>query len=128
MAPGRLGGIIRVVPKAPDPRAMSVQAIAGVSLTQHGDPGGDIAAIANLPVGDNGTRCAWSAICSPTAAISTNRSAVRMTSTASMSAAVVAPSLRTSVMIDRRSRRGLPVDQLNDAQYADKAADPLTRI
>ncbi len=51
---GSLGGIIRVVPKAPDPRAMSVQAIAGVSLTQHGDPGGDIAAIANVPVGDNG--------------------------------------------------------------------------
>ncbi|WP_332818589.1 TonB-dependent receptor [Sphingopyxis sp.] len=51
---GSLGGIIRVVPKAPDPRAMSVQAIAGLSVTQHGDPGGDIAAIANLPVGDNG--------------------------------------------------------------------------
>ncbi len=42
------------MPKAPDPRAMSVQAIAGLSVTQHGDPGGDIAAIANLPVGDNG--------------------------------------------------------------------------
>ena len=51
---GSLGGIIHVVPKAPDPRAMSVQAIAGLSVTQHGDPGGDIAAIANLPVGDNG--------------------------------------------------------------------------
>ena len=51
---GSLGGIIRMVPKAPDPRAMSIQAIAGVSLTQHGDPGGDIAAIANLPVGNDG--------------------------------------------------------------------------
>ncbi|QCB56936.1 TonB-dependent receptor [Sphingopyxis sp. PAMC25046] len=51
---GSLGGIIHVVPKAPDPRAMSIQAIAGLSVTQHGDPGGDIAAIANLPVGDNG--------------------------------------------------------------------------
>lgn len=51
---GSLGGIIRVIPKAPNPDAMSVQAIAGVSVTQHGDPGGDIAAIANLPVGDNG--------------------------------------------------------------------------
>ncbi|WP_428681772.1 TonB-dependent receptor domain-containing protein [Sphingopyxis sp.] len=49
---GSLGGIIRTLPKAPDPRASSVQAIAGFSLTQHGDPGGDIAAIANLPVGD----------------------------------------------------------------------------
>ena len=51
---GSLGGIIHVVPKAPDPRAMTVQAIAGLSVTQHGDPGGDIAAIANLPVGEDG--------------------------------------------------------------------------
>ena len=51
---GSLGGIIHVVPKAPDPRAMTIQAIAGLSVTQHGDPGGDIAAIANLPVGDDG--------------------------------------------------------------------------
>src|SRR3546814_3502272 len=51
---GTLGGIIRVVPKAPDPRAMTVQAIAGLSITQHGDQGGDIAAIANLPVGEDG--------------------------------------------------------------------------
>ncbi len=51
---GSLGGIIRVVPKAPDPREMTVQAIAGLSITQHGDPGGDIAAIANLPIGDKG--------------------------------------------------------------------------
>lgn len=51
---GSLGGIIRVIPKAPDPREMTVQAIAGLSITQHGDPGGDIAAIANIPVSDNG--------------------------------------------------------------------------
>jgi len=51
---GSLGGIIRIVPKAPDPSAMEIQAIAGASITQHGDPGGDIAAIANLPVGDDG--------------------------------------------------------------------------
>ncbi|WP_077147080.1 TonB-dependent receptor [Sphingopyxis sp. KK2] len=51
---GSLGGIIRVVPQAPDPDAQYVQAIAGVSLTQHGDPGGDLGATVNLPVGDNG--------------------------------------------------------------------------
>ncbi|HMO75292.1 MAG TPA: TonB-dependent receptor [Sphingopyxis sp.] len=51
---GSLGGIIRVVPNAPDPDFRSVQAIAGVSLTQHGDPGGDIGAIANLPIGNDG--------------------------------------------------------------------------
>jgi iron complex outermembrane recepter protein len=51
---GSLGGIIRVIPKAPDPRGPTVQAIAGASLTRHGDPGGDIAGIANLPVGEDG--------------------------------------------------------------------------
>jgi len=51
---GSLGGIIRVVPNAPNPGAMELQAIAGASITQHGDPGGDIAAIANLPVGNDG--------------------------------------------------------------------------
>lgn len=51
---GSLGGIIRVVPNAPDARDQSVQAIAGLSLTQHGDPGGDLGAIVNLPVGDGG--------------------------------------------------------------------------
>ena len=51
---GSLGGIIRVIPKAPDPRGMTVQTIAGLSLTQHGDPGGDIAGIVNLPVGEDG--------------------------------------------------------------------------
>jgi iron complex outermembrane recepter protein len=51
---GSLGGIIRITPKAPDPREVDLQAIAGVSLTQHGAPGGDIAAIANVPLGDAG--------------------------------------------------------------------------
>lgn len=50
---GSLGGIIRTVPKAPDPRESSVQAIAGLSLVQYGEPGGDLAAIANLPVADS---------------------------------------------------------------------------
>ncbi|HEX2813492.1 MAG TPA: TonB-dependent receptor [Sphingopyxis sp.] len=52
---GSLGGIIRSVPKAPDPRETRLQAIAGVSATQHGDPGGDIAGIVNVPVGDGGS-------------------------------------------------------------------------
>ncbi|WP_166942498.1 TonB-dependent receptor [Sphingopyxis panaciterrae] len=51
---GSLGGIIRVVPTPPNPDQQSVQAIAGVSLTQHGDPGGDLGAIANVPLGGNG--------------------------------------------------------------------------
>src|SRR5690606_37061274 len=40
---GSLGGIIRLVPNDPDPRGFSLETTAGVSLTQHGDPGGDLA-------------------------------------------------------------------------------------
>lgn len=48
---GSLAGIFRLVPNAPDPSAMALKASAGLSLTQHGDPGGDMAATANLPIG-----------------------------------------------------------------------------
>src|SRR3546814_19828894 len=33
---------------------MILQAIAGASVTQHCDPGGDLGVIANLPVGESG--------------------------------------------------------------------------
>ncbi|MBK6414190.1 TonB-dependent receptor [Sphingopyxis sp.] len=125
---GSLGGIIRVVPKAPDPRAMSVQAIAGVSLTQHGDPGGDIAAIANLPVGDNGH-------------------ALRLVGYMLTDGGYIDNPLRGQNDVNRvhvRGGRGAfrfdagddwTVDlggvyqsiKSIDAQYADKAAEPLTR-
>lgn len=51
---GSLGGIIRLMPEVPDPDGFDLKAIAGVSLTQHGEPGGDLAAIANIPIGDGG--------------------------------------------------------------------------
>lgn len=125
---GSLGGIIRVVPKAPDPRAMTIQAIAGVSLTQHGDPGGDIAAIANLPVGDNGH-------------------ALRLVGYMLTDGGYIDNPLRGQNDVNRvhvRGGRGTfrfdagndwTVDlggvyqsiKSSDAQYADKAADPLTR-
>ncbi|WP_168452857.1 TonB-dependent receptor domain-containing protein [Sphingopyxis microcysteis] len=125
---GSLGGIIRVVPKSPDPRAMSVQAIAGVSVTQHGDPGGDIAAIANLPVGDNGH-------------------ALRLVGYMLTDGGYIDNPLRGQNDVNRVHVRGgraafrfdagddWTVDlggvyqsiKSNDAQYADKAADPLTR-
>ncbi len=52
---GSLGGIIRMVPQAPVSDALEIRAIAGGSITQHGQPGGDIAAIANIPFGDPDT-------------------------------------------------------------------------
>ena len=51
---GSLGGIIRMIPKAPDPSGTALIASAGVSLVQHGAPGGDIAATANFPLGESG--------------------------------------------------------------------------
>ena len=125
---GSLGGIIRVVPKAPDPRAMTVQAIAGVSVTQHGDPGGDIAAIANVPVGDGGN-------------------ALRLVGYMITDGGYIDNPLRGQNDVNRvfvRGGRGtFRVDAGNDwtidvggiyqaitsddAQYADKNADPLTR-
>ena len=51
---GSLGGIIRLVPNDPDPRGFSLSAVAGISATQHGAPGGDIAATLNVPLGGSG--------------------------------------------------------------------------
>lgn len=51
---GSLGGIIRLVPNDPDPRGFLLEANAGVSATQHGQPGGDLSATVNMPIGDNG--------------------------------------------------------------------------
>jgi outer membrane receptor protein involved in Fe transport len=51
---GSLGGIIRLVPNQPDPVAFSLDASAGLSLTEHGQPGGDMAATVNLPIGESG--------------------------------------------------------------------------
>lgn len=51
---GSLGGIIRMIPKTPDPTETTLVASAGVSLVQHGAPGGDISATANIPIGETG--------------------------------------------------------------------------
>ncbi|MBB5984447.1 TonB-dependent receptor [Sphingobium lignivorans] len=51
---GSLGGIIRLVPNDPDPRAFSLETMVGVSATWHGEPGGDIAATINMPLGKSG--------------------------------------------------------------------------
>ncbi|WP_336964056.1 TonB-dependent receptor [Sphingobium aquiterrae] len=47
---GSLGGIIRLVPNAPNATRASAEVSAGVSATQHGEPGGDLAATINLPL------------------------------------------------------------------------------
>ncbi|SNS43520.1 TonB-dependent receptor domain-containing protein [Sphingopyxis indica] len=125
---GSLGGIIRVVPNAPDPDAIELQAIAGASVTQHGDPGGDIGAIANLPVGDNGH-------------------ALRLVGYMLAEGGYIDNPLRGQNDVNRVNTRGAratfrfdagddwAIDlggvyqriTSDDAQYADKDAPPLTR-
>ncbi len=47
---GSLGGVIRVVPTAPDARRTEGAVSVGGSLTQHGAPGADAAGMLNLPL------------------------------------------------------------------------------
>jgi outer membrane receptor protein involved in Fe transport len=124
---GSLGGIIRVVPKPPNPGQMELQAMAGASVTQHGDPGGDLGVIANVPVGD--------------------RHALRLVGYMLTDGGYIDNPLRGQNDVNRVDVRGgrgtfrldagddWTVDvggvyqaiTSNDAQYADKDAPPLTR-
>lgn len=47
---GTLGGIIRLLPRAPDLDDPSAAVSAGTRFTEHGAPGYDIAGVANLPI------------------------------------------------------------------------------
>jgi outer membrane receptor protein involved in Fe transport len=47
---GSLGGILRLVPRAPDPDRVSGSFAAGLLSTRHGAFGGDGAAVLNLPI------------------------------------------------------------------------------
>lgn len=47
---GSLGGVVRVVPRAPDLWASGGQVWTGGTLTEHGAPGWDIGGIVNVPI------------------------------------------------------------------------------
>lgn len=49
---GSLGGIIRTVPNAPELGAVSASVAGGLSATWHGDPGADLGATLNMPLGE----------------------------------------------------------------------------
>ncbi|RXD02596.1 TonB-dependent receptor [Sphingomonas sp. UV9] len=49
---GSLGGIIRTVPNAPELGAVSASIAGGLSATWHGDPGADLGATLNMPLGE----------------------------------------------------------------------------
>lgn len=49
---GSLGGILRIVPRAPDPVELSGEAWTGASRTRHGQSGADGGLIANVPLGE----------------------------------------------------------------------------
>jgi len=48
---GSLGGIVRIMPRAPEPGVAAGFLSGGLSATQHGTPGGDLGGWANLPIG-----------------------------------------------------------------------------
>ncbi len=47
---GSLGGIIRLVPNEPELGVFDASGMVGGSVTQHGQPGGDVNAMVNLPL------------------------------------------------------------------------------
>ncbi len=47
---GSLGGVVRVVPRAPDTKSTSGSVWGGIEAVQHGDPGVDGGLILNLPI------------------------------------------------------------------------------
>jgi len=47
---GSLGGVIRIMPNRPRTDATGGMLVVGATATQHGDPGGDIAGVLNLPL------------------------------------------------------------------------------
>lgn len=47
---GSLGGVVRLVPTPPDLTHASLTLSAGGAITAHGAPGGDVAALGNLPI------------------------------------------------------------------------------
>ncbi|MCP8889255.1 TonB-dependent receptor [Sphingomonas faeni] len=49
---GSLGGIIRTVPNTPELGAVSASIAGGLSATWHGDPGADLGATLNVPLGE----------------------------------------------------------------------------
>lgn len=124
---GSLAGIFRLVPNAPDPSALSLKANAGFSLTQHGDPGGDMAATVNLPIA--------------------GRHALRFTGYGLSEGGYIDNPLRGAKDINRSrvggGRATLLLDAgdgwtlelgglyqattIDDAQYADREGPPLTR-
>jgi outer membrane receptor protein involved in Fe transport len=49
---GSLGGIMKIVPNAPDLDRLEGEAAAGTSLTWHGNPGADLSGVLNAPIAE----------------------------------------------------------------------------
>ncbi len=124
---GSLGGIIRIVPNAPDPTRTEIDAAAGASLTRHGEPGLDAAAMLNLP-------------------LVTDRTALRLVGYGASEGGYIDDTSsgrddvnRTNILGGRAALRtelhggwaigigGVAQHIGGEAQYADRNAPPLTR-
>ncbi|MXP27122.1 TonB-dependent receptor [Altererythrobacter indicus] len=125
---GSLGGIIRIVPNAPQMGEVSGSAMVGGSLTQHGSGSGDASLTANLPLNEDNL-------------------ALRITADAASSGGYIDKPLlgrknvnRTDILGGRAALRfdagdGWTVDWIalgqttrgRDSQYADRGGPPLSR-
>ena len=125
---GSLGGIIRTIPETPDPFATALKASAGVSLVQHGAPGSDISATANIPIGDSGhaLRLVGYSI-SDGGYIDNPRLGLNDVNRTNIRGG------RGTLRLDLGDRWAIDLGGIyqmitaEDAQYADKDAPPLTR-
>lgn len=130
---GSLGGIIRLLPRAPNADRYELQAISGASLTQDGEAGGDIAVIANLPFVKGDGSGSGHALRLLGYAISdggyidngrTGKKNINRTRTIGTRAAIrLAPSEDMTVDIGGIYQH----IRADDAQYADRGGDGLTR-
>ncbi|MFS0773436.1 TonB-dependent receptor [Sphingomonas sp. 1P08PE] len=125
---GSLGGLIRLVPNAPDPSRFAGSAVLGGSATTHGSPGADAQLVANLPV-------------------VTDRLAVRIVANAASEGGYIDKPLLDRTDVNRtRIEGGRAAAHLDlahdwsvemigigqrirgaDSQYADREGRPLTR-
>lgn len=125
---GSLSGIIRLVPNEPNAAAFSLDTRMGLSLTQHGKPGGDISGTLNLPVADSGHALRVTAFGITEGGYIDNP--VRHENDGNQTRIAGG---RATLRLDPGDRWTVDVGVvyqatlLDDAQYADREAPPLTR-
>ncbi|WP_374408427.1 TonB-dependent receptor [Pelagerythrobacter sp.] len=124
---GSLGGIIRLVPNAPQPGVTSVSGAIGGELVQHGEPGADANATFNVPLAPDGAALRVTIDAASRGGYidkpALDRTDVNRTDILGGRAMVrveVAPEWTVDLVGLGQSTRSV------DSQYADRGGDPLT--